>query len=387
MDDTMIARDILLQAFPGIHELDAQETVAAGKVCQFPAETVLCHEGALETTFYIILNGEVRVTKTFNEQQDHILKHLGAGDFFGEMAIIQNAPRAATVTTTQQTTVLEIRKEAFTRLVETSSSVSLAMARVVSRRLTENDEMAIEDLRLKARELAQAYAQLAEQEYARSQFLTTIAHELRTPLMTVNGFLQIIKTGMLQGEALTSALNAMSRNLEDITKLVNDILFLQEMDLILTEFTPTDPGSVAAAAVEQHREKAAKNHVGLQLNIAPSLPRLEADAKNLERALTAILDNAIKFSPDGGEVQVNVTCTPSHVCISVQDHGVGIPESALPQIFDRFFHLDEVQGHLFRGAGIGLSIARQVIEQHHGKIEVESQLGQGSRFTVLLPIK
>ena len=133
--------------------------------------------------------------------------------------------------TTENTTVLEIYKEDFTRLVERSSIVSLAMAREVSRRLTQNDTMAIEDLRLKAKELAEAYQQLTEQEYARSEFLSTIAHELRTPLTTTNGFLQIIRMGMLQGEALNSALDLMARNLDDITKLTNDILFMQEMEL------------------------------------------------------------------------------------------------------------------------------------------------------------
>lgn len=387
MDESISARDKLMQAFPGIRESDAQDTVASGQLRTYPANTILCHENALETTFYIILKGRVKVTKSFNEQQDHLLKHLGPGDFFGEMAIIQNAPRAATVATTEETTVLEIHKEGFTNLVESSSSVSLAMARVVSRRLTENDSMAIEDLRVKARELAQAYEQLAEQEYARSQFLTTIAHELRTPLMTVNGFLQIVRSGMLQGETLHSALSAMARNLEDITKLTNDILFLQEMDLILTEFQSTDVGSVAAAAVEQQRERAAQNKVGLQLNIAPNLPRIPADAKSLERALAALLDNAIKFSPDGGDVRVHVNSDPQHLWVKILDHGVGIPDDALPRIFDRFYHLDEVGGHLFRGAGIGLSIARQVIEQHRGSIQVESKLGSGSTFTVSLPVR
>ena len=142
-------------------------------------------------------------------------------------------PRAATVETTLPTDVLEIRKDVFTHLVELSSSMSLAMVRAVSNRLRDNDDMAIEDLREKARELAEAYQQLAELEHARSEFLTTIAHELRTPLMAANGFMQVIRTGKIQGEALKSAVETVSRNIEDIIALTNDILFLQEMDLIL----------------------------------------------------------------------------------------------------------------------------------------------------------
>ncbi len=287
MDKKKTAKSILLKAFPGIKGTDADEMIASSIQRTYPVNTILCHEGAHETIFYMILRGQVRVTKLINAAEDRLLKYLGTGDFFGEMAIIQNAPRAATVVTTKETTVLEIYKEDFTRFVERSSIVSLAMAREVSRRLTQNDEMAIEDLQLKAKELAEAYQQLAEEEYARHEFLTTIAHELRTPLTTTNGFLQIVRMGMLQGDALNSALDSMARNLEDITKLVNDILFLQEMELILPEFQRTDAGKIAAAAVEKLRGHATQNKVGLTLAISPGIPMIMADAKSLD-ALSAL---------------------------------------------------------------------------------------------------
>ena len=387
MDKKKSAKLILMKAFPGIKESDADDMIASSRQQSYPADTVLCHEGALETTFYMILSGQVRVTKVINDDEERLLKYLGSGDFFGEMAIIQNAPRAAKVVTTQDTTVLEIYKEDFTRFVERSSIVSLAMAREVSRRLTQNDTMAIEDLRLKAKELAEAYQQLTEQEYARSEFLTTIAHELRTPLTTTNGFLQIIRMGMLQGDALNSALDSMARNLEDITKLINDILFMQEMELILPEFQQYDTGGIAAALVEKLRSRASQNKVGLTLTISRGVPMIMADAKSLERALSAILDNAIKFSPDGGNVQVEVGTDNQQVWIKIKDHGVGIPPEALPRIFERFYHLDQIGDHLFRGAGIGLSLARQVIEQHKGTIGVESEPGKGSTFITCLPIR
>jgi signal transduction histidine kinase len=202
--------------------------------------------------------------------------------------------------------------------------------------------------------------------------------------MSANGFLAIVRTGMLQGEALNSALETVSRNLHDIITLTNDILFLQEMDLILPAFQATDLGAVVAAAVEQQRSRAEQNQVGLRVQIDPGLPRVMADPKSLERAVAAILDNAIKFSPEGGEVNIRVLFEGSKLAARVEDHGVGIPPEALPRIFDRFFHLDSVSGHLFRGAGVGLCIARQVVEQHKGTIDAQSQLGEGSTFTVWL---
>ncbi len=378
--------EIIQRAFPGIHEQEAEEMASTGVIRSYPAGTTLCHEDMIENTFYILLDGNVQVTKLIDTSQARTLKNLSSGDFFGEMALIQNAPRAATVTTTSDTTVLEINKENFDDLLTQSTSVSRAMVREVSRRLRENDKMAIEDLRLKAGELATAYQHLAEMDYARREFLTTIAHELRTPLTAASGFLQVINMGLVQGEAFNSALDTVTRNVQQIISLVNDILFLQEMDLILVDFTPVDLGALIASVVEQQRNHAKRNQVGLNLSIAPNLPAVMADSKGLERAMRAILDNAIKFSPDGGDVQVEVLRHEKEIWTVIRDHGVGIPAEAIPHIFDRFFRLDEVNGHMFRGIGLGLSIARQVILQHHGQIEVISELGKGSTFTIRLPL-
>jgi CRP-like cAMP-binding protein len=142
--------DILRKAFPGIPRREAEEMVAIGEMKSYPAGIVLCREGVIEDTFYILLEGEVEVTKVINEEEARFLKYLLPGEFFGEMGLIHNAPRAATVSTTQPTTVLCINKPAFNNFLNLSPSVSMAMVREVSRRLRENDEMAIEDLQLKA---------------------------------------------------------------------------------------------------------------------------------------------------------------------------------------------------------------------------------------------
>lgn len=377
-------RLVLQRAFPGIPDCEASDLIAVSKVRTFAPGSVICKEGALESTFYILLEGGVKVAKWINDREERLMKHLGPGDFFGEMAIIHNAPRAATVSAILPCSALELRKEDFARLLEHSSSMSLAIVREVSRRLRENDEMAIEDLRNKARELADAYQQLAEMDYARREFLTTVAHELRTPLMAANGFVQVIRMGMLQGEALKSALDTVARNLQDITVLTNAILFLQEMDLILPEFTPVDIGSLVASIVDLHRAQAEQNKVGLQLQIAPNVPHVSGDAKSLGRAIAGILNNAIKFSPDGGDVLVDVNFDAQKVWIKIQDHGVGIPTEAIPRIFERYFHIEKMGNHLFRGLGLGLAIAKQVVELHRGTILVESEPGKGSIFTILL---
>ena len=385
MSNQIQLEQVIKRAFPGISQSEAEEMVSVGQVNTYPEGVLLCQEDAVEDIFYILLDGQVRVTKVINQEQTRLLGDLVPGDFFGEMAIIHNAPRNASVRTTQPCRVLEIHKDGFDDLVRQNSAFSVAMVREVSRRLRENNDLAVDALRLKASELATAYQQLAELEHARSEFLTVIAHELRTPLTVANGFLHMVRSQKMSGDLLNSALDTISHNLQDITALVNDILFLQEMDIILPEFQAVDIGKVVTQAMEQHREKAQRNQIGLHLTIASGLPMVWGDERSLGRAVSAILENAVKFSPDGGDVNVAVGFDDKVVQVQVVDQGVGIPPEALPRIFERFFHLEQVGMHLFRGVGLGLSIARQVIQLHHGSISVQSELGKGSEFTITLP--
>lgn len=384
MSDEYISRRALNKAFPGIPEAEIRRLINVGRVAHHPIGTILCLEGQTEDVFYILLEGEVEVTKEINQDDVRLLKNLKPGDFFGEMGLIHDAPRAATVSTTKYSTVLEIDKEGFEEVLNLSSVVSLSMVREVSRRLRENDEMAIEDLRLKAGELAEAYQQLAELELARREFLTTIAHELRTPLTSASGYMNVIQMGMLEGEALQKALGTVTRNLEQIVSLINDILFLQEMELILSDFEAVDIGELITRVVEVEREHAKEMGVGLHLTIAPNLPPVPGDMKSLERTFLAIINNAIKFSIYQEEVHVNVDHNPSCVWISVKDRGMGISQGDLRNIFNRFWRTEEFEGNLFDGVGLGLSIAKQVIEQHGGEIEVKSEVKRGSTFTVRL---
>jgi signal transduction histidine kinase len=381
-------KEIIPRAFPGISQLEIDELVTRSKVNNYPGGIILCHEGEIETKFYILLDGQVNVTKTINNVEQKQLKTLEAGDFFGEMAIIHNAPRAASVTTSGPTTVMEIDKENFDRVLQRSSSISMAMVREISNRLRENDEMAIEDLKIRAAELAEAYQKLAEQELARREFLTNIAHELRTPLMAAGGFLQLMQKGMISQEKIPATIETVARNIHQITTLVNDILFLQEMDLILPKFQPINLHLMAEDVSEKYQDKAAGSLVTLHIEAPANLPMVSGDPKSLERALIALVDNAIKFSPHGGQVTLKIYEEENFVIIDIIDQGIGIETSQIPKIFDRFYHLERSGDQLFSGIGLGLAITNQVIKQHNGRLSVHSEPGKGSTFSVRLkPIK
>ena len=375
---------VIPRAFPGIKPDEIEELISNSQVRSYTPGAILCRENELEDRFYMILEGEVEVSKSINNTDSRLLKTLSPGDFFGEMALIHNAPRAATVTAKTDLTTLELDKSAFDRVLQKSTSIAMAMVSEISNRLRQNDQLAVDDLRMRASELAEAYQKLAEQELARREFLSNIAHELRTPLMVASGNLQILQKGILKGEQLAVGIDTVTRNVQQIVTLVNDILFLQEMDLVLPDFQAVNMNDVAYSVIGKYAASAHEHGVGLRLTPSPNLPPVWGDSKSLERALMGLIDNAIKFSPRGGDVKIDLSTAGEKVLVAVEDHGIGIPKENLPRVFNRFYHLDRSGDDLFAGIGLGLAITRQVIEQHQGRLDVVSTPGKGSTFTMTL---
>jgi signal transduction histidine kinase len=191
---------------------------------------------------------------------------------------------------------------------------------------------------------------------------------------------------VIQPDQAIEIVSTIGRNVDKIVDLVNSILFLQELDLITPDFEPVMVGQVVAEAVANVSQKAAETNLSLKIEIAPHLPLVNGDARGLEQAIAVLLDNAIKFSPEGGEIHVSVSRQDRSVDVEIADPGVGIPEDQLEQLFEPFHRVDSIAGHLFGGVGLGLPIAKQLVELHGGRIWAERRSQGGSKFTVSLPI-
>lgn len=376
---------IFRQVFPGLPEKDVHKLADVAELETYPAGVILCHEGRVEDHFYVITSGQVEISKRFDDETERTLHRLGPGEFFGEIALVQKTSRSASVRTVELTSVLKIDHETFNIVLERSPLMALQIVRQVSARLRDADQKAIADLRRKNVELARAYAALEEQQRIRSEFLTTVSHELRTPLTTISGYLHYLEQGSMEAEQQTQAVKTITRNVRTIVHLVNSILFLQELDMIRLNFEEVDVGEIVLQAVQQVRERATEASIRLRVEVNPELPSLLGDRMELQRAVEILLDNAIKFSPDGGEVRVNVLAADEQVVVGIADPGVGIPAEELEHIFEPFIQAQPPEGRLFGGVGLGLPIARHVVELHGGQIDVESQAGRGSVFTILLP--
>lgn len=244
--------------------------------------------------------------------------------------------------------------------------------------------VAVENARL-LDELRRANRELSELDRLKSEFITTASHELRTPLTAIRGYLRLLLADMVPPEQRHSILQTIAGHVEAMVHQVNDILFLQEVEAVRFEFLPVDMEALVYGEVEAVRERAQQAGISLTVDVCHPLPTTRGDVAHLRRMLHNLLDNAIKFSPDGGEVTVRLHALGDSLCLEVSDQGVGIPAEEREKIFEQFYRIEKVGDRLFGGLGLGLSIARHIAEKHGGRIGVESEVGRGSTFRVILP--
>ena len=377
----------LRRIFPGL--TDSWLAYIAGLVSHhyYPAGTVICREGDPGTTFFIIETGTVEISKLLDGEISRVLTRQGPGEFFGELALVIDIPRAATVVAIEDTTLLEISKDDFNAYLAHNPAMAAAIMRAVAMRLHDADQRSLAELRRKNQELAQAYADLTHEVERRSHFLTVVSHELRTPLTSVKGYSHLLKAGMLQGPDFDRAVEALTQNFDQIVMLVNNILLLQEIELIVPQMEMLNLESLVRSLVEQEAPRARESGLRIITEIEAGLPRLRGDEDSLRRAIHALLDNAIKFSPDGGDIHVTVRREGPNAMITVRDPGVGIEPDAVDHIFDRIHLLDKAGDHVFGGLGIGLPLVHAVVQHHDGQIRVDSTPGQGSTFRIQLPFR
>jgi two-component system phosphate regulon sensor histidine kinase PhoR len=234
--------------------------------------------------------------------------------------------------------------------------------------------------------------ELRRLQQIRAEFIDNLAHELRTPLTTVSLLAETLaREAGEQGGAIPDRMRDRIAKIEvetgHIVQMVNELLDLSRIESggAVVHLDDVDIGALAAASTERLRLFAERQGVRLAVEAAEGLPPVRGDEARLGQVLVNLLHNAVKFSPTGGDVTVRVAVVDREVVTSVEDRGVGIPKALLGRVFERFYKADRarVRGG---GTGLGLSIARHVVEQHGGRIWLESEEGRGSTFSFALPI-
>ncbi len=241
---------------------------------------------------------------------------------------------------------------------------------------------------LRTQALAEANDELERLNKEKDQFLAVLTHDMRTPLTSIKGYGSILRDRELSREQQVQIANVVLRSQETLLEIVNNILDLEKMtsgaglELDLSEF---DLALLAKSTAETVQAQALEKQISLKFDPVPTPILITADEKKIERVLTNLISNAIKYTPKEGSVEVVVTANGRYALVEIADSGYGIPEDELPYIFDRY---SRVKGHqnLAIGTGLGLTIVKNLVEAHLGFISVDSEVDKGSTFAVRLPL-
>ena len=240
------------------------------------------------------------------------------------------------------------------------------------------------------RELAHSFNVMAEgleeAERQRRNLTADVAHELRTPLSNIQGYLEAIKDGLV--DPTPETIDTIHGQALHLSRLVEDLRLLAQMEAgaLQLQLSSARIEELLQSSVEAVRPRADAKRIDLGLDVEPSLPTVDLDATRISQVISNLLENAITHTPEDGRVTVSALATDSTIEVTVSDTGPGIASEDLPRIFDRFYRADPSRDRSTGGVGLGLTIARRLVEAHGGTIEAESELGRGSRFTLGLPI-
>lgn len=238
-------------------------------------------------------------------------------------------------------------------------------------------------------ERIKAERELKETMEMKSQFISTVSHELRTPLTSIKEAIIIVAdevAGKINKDQ-KNFLDIAKRNIERLSRLINEVLDFQKLSAnkMTFDIELSDITNVINDACHTMTPHAKKNKVNLQVTLDKNLPQACFDSDKMVHVLTNLISNAIKFTPEKGSVTVNARQQGDDLAISVSDTGMGMPKEALPKIFDQFYRVHQ-QNQQIKGTGLGLAIVKKIIDAHNGRIDVESEQGKGTTFTVYLSL-
>ena len=228
---------------------------------------------------------------------------------------------------------------------------------------------------------------LEQAERQRRNLMSDVAHELRTPLSNIQGYVEAVRDGLMEPDEATIA--SIHQQVLHLADLVEDlrVLALAEAGDLRLNIEPDSIHELLRRSVQSFRPRAETRNISIGLEVDPDLPHAMMDRTRVSQVVDNLLENAIRHTPDGGHVEITAELgRPSTARVTVADSGEGIPPDDLPNVFDRFYRADPSRARATGGAGLGLTIAKQLVEVHGGTMHVESVPGEGSRFVFELPL-
>jgi len=259
----------------------------------------------------------------------------------------------------------------------------------IARDITERVESENEKARLLESERA-ARLEATQANEAKDQFLATLSHEMRTPMTAILGWSRMLSAGGLDEETVNVAIDAIQKSAKAQAQLIEDVLDVSRIvaGKIALEITRVDLSAVIQAVAEMITPAVEAKHIRLVTDLDPTMPSISGDPARLQQVLCNLIGNAVKFTPEQGDIEIRLDRDHSNARIQVRDTGQGMDQDFLPHVFDRFKQAEGSSTRRHGGLGLGLAIVRHLVELHGGAIRAESPgPGKGSTFTITLPLE
>jgi len=227
---------------------------------------------------------------------------------------------------------------------------------------------------------------LKELDNLKNDFITTVSHDIRSPLTSILGYVDLIERTGEVNKQQAEFIHRVKMSAHSITDLINDLLNLGRIEGTSKEnIQPVSIASILQQSVEDHTSQFEKNQQLVSVDISKDLPQVNGDALQLRQMVDNLLGNAVKYTPNSGFIHISAKQEDDQVIIQVADNGPGIPIEEQSKIFEKFYRAKNIDENI-PGTGLGLAITRTIVENHHGRIWVKSEIGKGSTFSVVLPI-
>lgn len=354
-------------------ELEPRDIQALREIAQertFPAGARIFSENDPGDGVYVIRDGGVEIAHVAGDEATHLFSKLGPGELFGEMAVIEDLPRSATITAAKETHVYFIPRDEMRALLQRSPALSFKLLQGISRRLRDFNQLHL-------REIVQAERLAALGNFARS-----IVHDLKTPLAVIGMATEIMSSPNARPELRSESCARVKRQVTFITELVGDILEFTQSRQTEASFPSVNYWEFIQTIVNELRSEDNLKAARLRLENEPPKIKLQFDPRRLRRVIFNLVDNAVDMMPENGEIILRFQNGDGEITTEIQDTGPGIS----PEIADKLFQAFATFGKQ-HGTGLGLSICKKIIEDHGGRISARNAPAQGAIFSFTLPVR
>jgi signal transduction histidine kinase len=348
---------------------------------------IIFRENEIADAFYIIVEGIVEILKYGEENRQEILAEKKRNDVFGEMAVIDDLPRSATIRAKTDLNLLKLKKDEFVELLKTFSHISIEIARSICATVRKTNSSYITDLEKRNKQLEAAFTELkktqeelisSERLSAIGKFSSLIIHDIKNPMSNIRAYTELIKmNNSLDNEKIGKSANIIINEVDRLIGMTSELLEFARGEINLVKI-PVNLSSFILTMIDTLKEELNTKGINiLFIKNADAVSMIDID--KMKRVFFNLVSNSKDALINGGFIKINLCLEEKWVKITILDNGTGMDNSTLKKIFEPFYTNKK------KGTGLGMAIVKSIIESHNGFIKVQSRLTVGTKFEIFLP--